>query len=562
MKKIILFSMFLATTVLGFSQSQRFVMFEEFTQASCGPCAQQNPAFDALLQANPTKCTSIKYHTNWPGVDPMNTQNPVDVATRVSYYGVTGVPDAQMDGPAVTGSSYSGAPANVTQAMINAEYAVPATFNLSMSHYVTAANDSMYVTLLGQASEAVNGAMIAQMGIIEKHIHFTSPPGSNGEKDFYNVMKKMVPTATGTALSTSYETGDYFILQGSWKLANVYDLTQLGAVGFIQNNTGKAIQQACNSSTTPLTMPFNNDVQMMSAFNYSTTNCSGSVAPTVKIRNNGNNAVTSMTIKYFVNNGTPATYTYSGNLGMLQETEVSLPAYTFTPLASNTMKIYADQVNNVSDQYAKNDTSTLNFGTTPPTTNYALFIIHTDKAPGETTWDLKNSAGTVIDAGGPYTAQSHSYIDTVHLAGPDCYKFTIYDAGGNGICCSNGSGAYQLNTSTGVPIKQGGNFGYSEFTEIKMDNPAAIEQFEKTSMKVYPNPINREAKVTFYLMNPENVVLNLYNSTGQLVRSINKGSFPAGDQECTLDAGSLATGIYMLRMQAGHQVHVCKVSVE
>ena len=63
-------------------------------------------------------------------------------------------------------------------------------------------------------------------------------------------------------------------------------------------------------------------------------------------------------------------------------------------------------------------------------------------------------------------------------------------------------------------------------------------------------------------MNPENVVLNLYNSTGQMVRSMNKGNFPAGDQESTLDAGNLATGIYMLRMQAGHQVHVCKVSVE
>jgi hypothetical protein len=33
-------------------QSQRFVMFEEFTNASCGPCASQNPAFDALLSAN------------------------------------------------------------------------------------------------------------------------------------------------------------------------------------------------------------------------------------------------------------------------------------------------------------------------------------------------------------------------------------------------------------------------------------------------------------------------------------------------------------------------------
>jgi len=81
MKKIILFSLFLATAVLGFSQSQRFIMFEEFTQASCGPCASQNPAFDALLNANVSKCTSIKYHTSWPGVDPMNAQNPTDVGS-------------------------------------------------------------------------------------------------------------------------------------------------------------------------------------------------------------------------------------------------------------------------------------------------------------------------------------------------------------------------------------------------------------------------------------------------------------------------------------------------
>ena len=80
-------------------------------------------------------------------------------------------------------------------------------------------------------------------------------------------------------------------------------------------------------------------------------------------------------------------------------------------------------------------------------------------------------------------------------------------------------------------------------------------------MKVYPNPFSGEAKVTFYLLNQENVVLDLYNSTGQLVRSIDKGSFPAGDQECTLDAGNLTTGIYMLKMQAGTQVQICKVSV-
>jgi hypothetical protein len=554
--------LFLATAVLGFSQSQRFVMFEEFTQASCGPCAQQNPAFDALLTTNASKCTSIKYHTDWPGVDPMNAQNPTDVATRVTYYTVTGVPYALMDGSPVTGPNYVGAPANLTQAKIDAEYAIPSTFNLSMYHYLSAGNDSIFVTMLGQCTQDVSGTLVAQMGVIEKHIHFNSPPGSNGEKDFYNVMKKMLPDASGTVLSSSFQTGDYFITQGAWKLGIVYDMSQLSAVGFIQNNANKNIQQGANSSTTPLTMPFNNDVQLMTATNYSSTNCSGSVAPVITLRNNGNNTVTSMTIKYFVNSGTPATYTWTGNLPTLKETVVSLPAYTFTPLASDTLKIYSEQVNNVTDEYTKNDTVTVTFISPPITTkNFALLFLRTDNAPQETTWDVRNSSGTVIDSGGPYSLATHSYHDTVHLDGMGCYTFTIYDAGGNGICCTNGQGIYQLSTSAGTVIKLGGTFGSSEFTELKMDWPAAVEKFETTSMKVYPNPFSGEAKVTFHLLNPENVVLNLYNSTGQLVRSINKGSFPAGDQECTMDAGNLSTGIYMLKMQTGAQVHICKVSV-
>ena len=562
MKKIILCSLFLVTAVLGFSQSQRFIMFEEFTNASCGPCASQNPAFDALLSANASKCTSIKYHTNWPGVDPMNAQNPTDVGARVTYYNVTGVPHAVMDGSPIPGSNYLGAPANLTQAKIDAEYAVPATFNISMNHYLSTGNDSIFVTMLGQCTEDITGTLVAQIGVIEKHIHFNNPPGSNGEKDFYNVMKKMLPDASGNIIPSSFQTGDYFITQGSWKLANIYDMTQLSAVGFIQNNADKSIQQGANSSTTPLTMPFNNDVQPMTVTNYSTTNCSGSVAPVVTIRNNGNNPVTSMTIKYSVNSETPATYTWNGNLATLKETVISLPAYTFTPSASDILKVYSDQVNNVQDEYIKNDTITATFVSPPITTkNFALLFLRTDNAPQETTWDVKNSSGNVIDSGGPYSVANHNYHDTVYLDGAGCYTFTIYDAGGNGICCTNGQGVYQVSTSAGMIIKTGGSFGSSEFSELKMDWPTAVEQIEKYNMKVYPNPFNGKARVTFYLVNPENVILNLYNSTGQLVSSIDKGSFLSGDQECTLDAGNLPTGIYMLKMQAGTQVQICKVSV-
>ncbi len=191
MKKLILFILFFSTAVLGFSQSQRLVMFEEFTQASCYYCGLDNPAFNALLDANSSKCTSIKYQTSWPGYDPMNLQNPVDVAARVSYYNVSGVPDVIMDG------TNEGTPPAVTQAMIDAEYAIPSPFTISMYQWLSTGNDTIFVNMLGEATSAASGSLVAQIGVIEKHIHFTNPPGDNGETDFYNVMKKMVPTASG-----------------------------------------------------------------------------------------------------------------------------------------------------------------------------------------------------------------------------------------------------------------------------------------------------------------------------------------------------------------------------
>ncbi|MBI9034293.1 MAG: hypothetical protein JEZ03_07470, partial [Bacteroidales bacterium] len=49
MKKLVLLFFAFSAVTLGFSQSQRLVLVEEFTQASCGPCAGQNPAFTALM---------------------------------------------------------------------------------------------------------------------------------------------------------------------------------------------------------------------------------------------------------------------------------------------------------------------------------------------------------------------------------------------------------------------------------------------------------------------------------------------------------------------------------
>ena len=39
------------------AQNDRILLFECFTNASCGPCAAQNPALDALINAQPSSTT-------------------------------------------------------------------------------------------------------------------------------------------------------------------------------------------------------------------------------------------------------------------------------------------------------------------------------------------------------------------------------------------------------------------------------------------------------------------------------------------------------------------------
>ena len=134
MKKNFLLSIILVSfSLFVVGQSQRLVFVEEATNASCGPCASQNPAFDALLQANTDKVVALKYHWYFPGYDPMYNHNQEENNSRVSYYGINGVPHALIDGTSISGSSYLGAPANCSQAKIDDAYAVPSPFEITMS---------------------------------------------------------------------------------------------------------------------------------------------------------------------------------------------------------------------------------------------------------------------------------------------------------------------------------------------------------------------------------------------------------------------------------------------
>lgn len=91
-----------------------------------------------------------------------------------------------------------------------------------------------------------------------------------------------------------------------------------------------------------------------------------------------------------------------------------------------------------------------------------------DLRANQNSWQITNSAGNVVAAGGPYDEYAgqigQQYTQNVCL--PDaCYTFTIFDSFGDGMCCRRGNGSYVVRDyQTGTILASGGVFGNEEST--------------------------------------------------------------------------------------------------
>jgi len=77
----------------------------------------------------------------------------------------------------------------------------------------------------------------------------------------------------------------------------------------------------------------------------------------------------------------------------------------------------------------------------------------------------------------------------------------------------------------------------------------------------YPNPFNPTTTIRYGLPRASNVSLAVYNTLGQLVRTLVSGGEQAGDHEVEFDGSGLASGVYFYRIQAGSFVKTMKMLV-
>ena len=571
MKRIFTSFLTLCIGFSAFSQSQRTVLIEEGSNASCGPCAAQNPAFKVLLDANTAKAVSLKYQWYFPGFDPMHNHNPAEANGRFeTYYGQNGVPTAMIDGtiPSFGGTPYDGAPAGFTQGLIDTRHAVTSPFDIELTYSLTP--ETITVTATTTCSEATSGNFKLRIAVIEEQISFASAPGSNGETDFYNVMKKFLPNADGVAMASSYAVGETFTTTQTWDLENVYDINEIAVVAFIQNDANKEVMQAKLASGLPVTAAFTTDALASVVSGVDGFSCEGSITPSVTIQNYGSAALTSLNVGYEIN-GTTGSIPWTGNLGFYETANVSLGSINFTPDASNILNVTTSNPNGSTDENTSNDARAVEVGLAAYASLNITVQIRTDYYPGETRWEIREDNGTLVTSqqyvagtadqfggGGPdaTTTKTHQ----VTLATNKCYSFKMFDSYGDGMGFTGGVttsppfGYTILNAGGGIIVQdQANNFNFGDETEnaLRTDESSSINDLnEFTSFNVFPNPTSSLINVEISLEKPEVVTVEVIDILGQRVKFEQFNNVATGVTSMPMNVSNLASGVYTLRVSS------------
>lgn len=265
----------------------------------------------------------------------------------------------------------------------------------------------------------------------------------------------------------------------------------------------------------------------------------------VTLYNRGTSNLTSAVINYTFNNGTIQTYNWSGSLAQDKFSTITINLPANTVLENLTANV--SSANGTTDQRASNNAATKSFGAPSYALNTVAFRLQQDVYGDEISWDLKNSAGTILYSGGPYQDTSANFptlpaliSETWALAVNDCYTFTINDSYGDGLNSGSGNGYFDLKSADGtVIIYSGGTFASQEKVSFKLVSQMATAETGTNNFEVFPIPVTDILNITKVSNRAQ---YNIFSAAGQLVAS-------GLVKDNKVNVSALVTGTYIITVK-------------
>jgi len=221
----------------------KIVLIEDFANVSCNPCVISNKILEQLTNNTfgRKKLVAVKFPTNFPSpIDLFYLANPQECNARMQYYNILLAPTNIIDGTLKPIPSDSN---DVKTKVLTQLEKIP-QFVILVQHNVSGSNYNINIKLEVKDIAGLDfSKLVLHTVVTETNIEFATPPGSNGETKFYDVMRKMLPGNQGESLSSINQTGTFtferqLTLNSSWNSSNI------NTVVYVQNIDTKEIYQA------------------------------------------------------------------------------------------------------------------------------------------------------------------------------------------------------------------------------------------------------------------------------------------------------------------------------
>ncbi|MBL7976118.1 MAG: hypothetical protein JNJ85_14475, partial [Candidatus Kapabacteria bacterium] len=268
----------------GNAQHQRMVLVEEFTSQTCPPCVTAKPIIKAF--ANTPNVITVTYHQNYPA--PGDVYNVLDNnlnRKRHDWYGVTGIPNARLNGQ------------NVSIGLAALQAAAAPYLSEQSPLLITITEDrskapvEVTVTVRNDGSSAVSGVYLHTQ-VINYYADLKDYPDVKNNantrySDFDYCIMKAMPTIDGAPISI--DAGKEVSVKYTYSMGTNKSLwTSPYVIAFIQNmNTKEVLQAGSNFSS------ISNQVSIESTESaYLMTGRNKDVKKTITLKNDKSKAMT------------------------------------------------------------------------------------------------------------------------------------------------------------------------------------------------------------------------------------------------------------------------------
>jgi hypothetical protein len=310
----------------------------------------------------------------------------------------------------------------------------------------------------------------------------------------------------------------------------------------LQTWLGDCGEQLAGLGDESLPEPIHYDAAVTSITEVPALLCNASeIAPRITLKNNGDVDLLMVLITYGLQGGPAYTFTWNGVLHPGETANVPLPAIPVPP-GSSVLAASTSFPNGLPDQVPANDGWQYGFTASTPGGNVTLRIT-LDNYGTDITWWLSNDQGIQLYTGGPYADfQSGQLVQVPFCLTNGCYTFRINDFFGDGICCEQGQGHYEIvGTDGAVLVANNGQYGEGRTDVFCLEALGIAEARTAPEVSLQPNPA--EGMALLIAGNEAIRNMRILDATGRVL--FGHGPLPARGS-LRIDLTGFAPGTYLV----------------